>query len=56
MAALEAVPGREAVRPIDVYRTLSRAALDLAAAAGVGAASVSRLAALLAGPADGRGS
>ncbi|HZV51711.1 MAG TPA: Rossmann-like and DUF2520 domain-containing protein [Candidatus Dormibacteraeota bacterium] len=56
LAALEAVPGRGAVRPIDVYRTLSLAALDLAAAAGLGAAPVSRLASLLTGPADGRGS
>ncbi|HZU19114.1 MAG TPA: DUF2520 domain-containing protein [Candidatus Dormibacteraeota bacterium] len=55
LAALETVPGSDAVRPVDVYRILGLAALDLAAAGGLEAAAASRLTALLAGQGRGEG-
>ncbi|HLH70423.1 MAG TPA: DUF2520 domain-containing protein [Candidatus Dormibacteraeota bacterium] len=56
LAALEAIPGSgTTVRPVDVYRTLSLAALDLAAANGLDTALRARLASILADRMDGQG-
>jgi predicted short-subunit dehydrogenase-like oxidoreductase (DUF2520 family) len=56
LAALETVPSSETLaKPVDVYRTLSLAALDLAAANGLDTTLTARLASILADRVDGQG-
>lgn len=56
LAALEAIPAAHVLaRPIDVYRTLSLAALDLAAATGLDKSVSAQLASILTDRISGRG-